>query len=104
MSTCSEYMYFEAEKLDLGRKSALTRRPCSFMKRSESGKTKDNKRFRTCVGSVSKMSTLVRLRVCDVAPMGVVELPTGSKRVGQGGVTQTEGRRFTLALTLGVVG
>ena len=94
-------MYFEPKKLDLGRKSAVTRRSCSFMKRSESGKTKDNKRFRTCVGSVSKMSTLVRLRVCDVAPMGVVELPTGSKRVGQGGLTQTAGRRFKLALTVG---
>ena len=39
--------------------------------------------------------------MCDVAPMGVVELPTGSKRVGQGGLTQTAGRRFLLALTVG---
>ena len=39
--------------------------------------------------------------MCDVAPMGVVELPTGSKRVGQGGLTQTAGRRFPLALTVG---
>jgi hypothetical protein len=95
-------MYFEPENLCVGNKCAVARRSCSFMKRSESGKTKDNKRFRTCVGSVSKMSRLVRLRVCDVAPMFVVELPTGSKRVGQGGLTQTEGRRrLTLALTVG---
>ena len=38
--------------------------------------------------------------MCDVAPVGVVEPPTGSKRVGQGGLTQTPGRRFTLALTV----
>jgi hypothetical protein len=56
--------------------------------------------FERAVGSVSKMS-VGWVEVCDVVPMGVVKLPTGSKRVGQGGLTQTESRRQTPSSTVG---
>jgi len=68
---------------------------CSFMKRSESGKTEEGiKSFvKDCLPHESFVKEEVRWKFDAVNRIGVVELPTGSKRVGLSSLTlQSEWR------------